>query len=351
MPSIGCFISHFILNTYVCCPWWILRSHPADSFINCAHNDVLKPNYHVKMKKILFTVLLFIIIQKGFSQEVDSVQLFFDAVEADLDYQQGKISLSNGIGSIDVPENFRFLNGKQSAYVLSEIWGNPIDTTTLGMLVPADKKITDSDSWAFIVTYEEMGYVEDGDADDIDYEELLDGMRTDMEAENESRKTEGYESITLIGWAADPFYDGDKKVLHWAKELKFGESEQNTLNYNVRILGRKGVLVLNAVSSMDQLQEVKTNIPSVMASFAYGDGNKYSDFDPEVDEIAAWTIGSLVAGKVLAKAGIFALVLKNIKLIGLGLLGLFTAGWKWFKRKSEPPVVRTIGGEDQDPKA
>jgi uncharacterized membrane-anchored protein len=303
------------------------------------------------MKKILFTIFLLVVIQKGYSQEVDSVQLFIDAVEANLEYQQGKINLANGIGSIDVPKTFRFLNGKQSAYILSDIWGNPVDTTTLGMLVPADKKITDPDSWAFIVTYEEMGYVEDDDADDIDYEELLDGMRTDMEAENESRKAEGYESIALIGWAADPFYDADKKVLHWAKELKFGDSEQNTLNYNVRILGRKGVLVLNAVSSMEQLPEVKTNIPSVMASFSYADGSRYSDFDPEVDEIAAWTIGSLVAGKVLAKAGIFALLLKNIKLIGLGLIALFTGGWKWFKRKTEPPVVRTIGGEDQATKS
>ena len=268
------------------------------------------------MKKILFPVFLLFAIQQGYSQEVDSVQLFLDNVEANLDYQQGKIELANGIGSIDVPKNFRFLNGKQSAYILSEIWGNPMDSTTLGMLIPAGKKITVADSWGFIVTYEEMGYVEDEDADDIDYTELLEGMRADMEAGNASRAAEGYEPITLIGWAADPFYDSDRKVLHWAKELKFGESEHNTLNYNVRILGRKGVLVLNAVGNMNQLEDVKTKIPSVMSSFAYADGNKYADFDPEVDEIAAWTIGSLVAGKVLAKAGIFALLLKNIKFLG-----------------------------------
>ena len=31
----------------------------------------------------------------------------------------------------------------------------------------------------------------------------------------------------------------EKKVLHWAKEIKFGETDGTTLNYNVRILGQK----------------------------------------------------------------------------------------------------------------
>jgi uncharacterized membrane-anchored protein len=299
------------------------------------------------MKKILFPLFCLLFVHALSAQEVDSTQLFFDNVEAGLNYQTGKITLANGVGSITVPSTFRYLDPKQSAYILHEVWGNPLDTTTLGMLVPAEHKITSPESWAFIITYDEMGYVKDDDADEIDYEELLEEMRSDTEAENESRKAEGYEAITLVGWAAQPFYDKDKKVLHWAKELKFGENEQSTLNYNVRILGRKGVAVLNAVGYMNQLPDVKKNIPSVMASFQFGEGKKYSDFDPEVDEIAAWTIGGLVAGKVLAKAGIFALLLKNIKLIALALVGLFGAGWKWFKRKTEPPTVKTIGGNDQ----
>jgi uncharacterized membrane-anchored protein len=300
------------------------------------------------MKKFSFVFVCLLLLKNAFAQEIDSVQLFYDQVEAGLNYQQGTIKLSNGIGTINVPKEFRYLDAKQSAFVLHEVWGNPLDTTTLGMLVPAHLKLTSQDSWAFIITYDEMGYVKDDDADEIDYEELLEEMRTDMVEANEHRKLEGYDPITLVGWASEPYYDTDKKVLHWAKELKFGEGETNTLNYNVRMLGRKGVLVLNAVGYMDQLQDVKNNIPSVTASFAFGDGNKYSDFDPEIDEVAAWTIGGLVAGKVLAKAGIFALVLKNIKLIGLALVGLFSAGWKFFKRKTETPVVKTLAGEDPE---
>jgi len=200
------------------------------------------------------------------------------------------------------------------------------------------------ESWAFIITYDEMGYVKDDDADDIDYVELLEELQAETKEENEQRTKEGYDAIAVVGWATTPYYDKDKKILHWAKEIKFGEAEDNTLNYNVRVLGRKGVLVLNAVASMSALEEVKGNIDPVLTAFTYSEGNQYDDFDPELDEVAAWTIGGLVAGKVLAKAGILALLLKNIKLIGLALAGFGGAIWKWFKRKTEPPVVREIGG-------
>ena len=98
-------------------------------------------------------------------------------------------------------------------------------------------------------------------------------------------------------------------------------SEDNTLNYDVRVLGRKGVLVLQAVSGISQLDSVKQNIDPLLHAVAFTDGNKYSDFDASTDEIAAWTIGSLVAGKVLAKAGFFAFILKFGKLFVIG--GIF----------------------------
>jgi uncharacterized membrane-anchored protein len=299
--------------------------------------------------KQLFTLLLcFSIVTTFAADETDSTQIFLDSLESTFKYQTGEIKFDDNIGTLNVPEGFRYLDAEQTRLVLHDLWGNPGGDGTMGMLVPANIPITSMESWAFIVTYEEMGYVKDDDADDIDYKELLEELQTETAEENEQRTKEGYEPISIIGWATTPFYDKDKKILHWAKEIKFGESEENTLNYNVRVLGRKGVLVLNAVASMSALEDVKANIDPVLTAFTYSEGNQYDDFNPEVDEVAAWTIGGLVAGKVLAKAGILALVLKNIKLIGLAFVGLGGAVWKWFRRKTEPPVVREIGGSSND---
>ena len=276
------------------------------------------------------------------SAQIDSAQLFIDSLEASFDYQQGQIELRNSIGTLDVPERFRYLNSEQSRFVLEQLWGNPEDSTVLGMIVPSKGGLLADDSWAFIITFEELGYVEDGDAGEIDYDELLDEMKADASAANAYRVGEGYDPIEIVGWASKPFYDEKKKVLHWAKEIKFGDSPFNTLNYNVRVLGRKGVLVLNAVSPMEELAAVQESITPVLSSFTYADGAKYSDFDPNVDEVAAWTIGGLVAGKVLAKAGFFALFLKYIKFIIVGVGAIATAIWKWYQRKTTLPDVRNL---------
>ncbi len=294
------------------------------------------------MKNFIALLLCFTISNASRANDKDSVTLFFDSLEASFKYQHGQIILDDGIGTLNVPQGFRYLDAAQADYIIHDLWGNPHGQGTLGMIVPADIGITDERSWAFIITYDEMGYVKDDDAEEIDYDELLKEIQSDAAAANAERMKEGYESIAIIGWAAQPYYDKQKKVLHWAKEIKFGETEGTTLNYNVCILGRKGVLVLNAVASMMELPDVQKNIEPVLASFNYADGNKYADFNPDIDDVAAWTIGGLVAGKVLAKAGIFALLLKNIKLIALAIGGLGTAAWRWYKKKTEVPAVRNI---------
>jgi uncharacterized membrane-anchored protein len=180
-----------------------------------------------------------------------------------------------------------------------------------------------------------MGYVEDEDADDMDYSELLEQMKKDEVAENEERQKLGYDPIHTVGWASTPFYDSKNKVLHWAYELKFGEAEENTLNYNIRVLGRNGVLVLNAVGNMSQLEEIKPHIEPVRMSAVYEDGHKYEQFDSKVDDVAAYTVGGLVAGKVLAKVGLFAVIAKFGKIILLGVLAAGGAVWKWLSGRKK----------------
>jgi uncharacterized membrane-anchored protein len=296
------------------------------------------------MKKVIMLLLCVSFGRAVAAIETDSVKLYFDSLEATFNYQHGEIKLEDGIGTLHVPAGFRYLDSQQAAYIIHDLWGNPHGEGTLGMIVPENIGITDERSWAFIITYEEMGYVKDDDAGDIDYDEMLKEMQSDAAAANAERMKEGYESISIVGWAAKPYYDSKKKVLHWAKEIKFGETDITTLNYNVRILGRKGVIVLNAVADMNELPAVQQNIEPVLASISYADGNKYADFNPDMDEVAAWTIGGLVAGKVLAKAGIVALLLKNIKLIALAIGGIATAIWRWTKKKTEAPVVRNLEG-------
>ena len=203
-------------------------------------------------------------------------------------------------------------------------------------------------SWMFIVTYKEDGFIKDDDAGDINYDDLLVDMKEDIVTENAERTKAGYESYALIGWASKPFYDNNLKVLHWAKEVKFGKSTSNTLNYDLRVLGRKGMFNISAVANMTELAEVKASIPSIVNSVQYEDSYKYSDFDSSTDNIAAWTIGGLVAGKVLAKVGFFAIFLKYIKFILIGIVAAFGAVKKFLFKNKDQETTRPVEEEKEE---
>ncbi|MBG8552755.1 DUF2167 domain-containing protein [Hymenobacter guriensis] len=268
------------------------------------------------------------------ADSLDREKAYVDSVHATLHYQTGHIVLPDNLGSLEVPKGFRFLDAEQSNYVLTKLWGNP-EGGSLGMLLPDDRGPLSDNNWAFDIEYDPSGYVEDDDAADIDYD-LLKEMQDDTEEANEEREKAGYGRVLLIGWAAKPYYDAKLNVLHWAKELRFSGTSETTLNYNVRVLGRKGVLNLNAIGSMTQLPEIRRTIPAIIKSVEFAKGQQYADFNPKLDEVAAYGIGGLVAGKVLAKAGALALFVKFWKVI----LALVAGGWT--------AIRRFFGGKTED---
>jgi uncharacterized membrane-anchored protein len=266
------------------------------------------------------------------------IKFFVDSINNSFQWQTGTIALGDGMATLNVPAGLRYLNPDQSNFVLTNLWGNPPQEKGLGMLFPDNCSPLDAECFAFDIKFDAMGYVKDGDADDIDYNELLTNMKKEAIEANPERVKAGYSPVEIVGWAAAPYYDKTKKVLHWAKEIKFGEvSESNTLNYDVRVLGRKGVLSINAISTVNQLEAVKARIPGLLEGVVFNDGHRYEQFDSKLDDVAAWSIGGLVAGKVLAKAGFFAIILKFIKPILLVVLGGGAAIWRFItgRRKEE----------------
>ena len=271
-----------------------------------------------------------------------------------LTYQSGTINIPN-LGSIKVPAGFKFLNAAQSDKVLYNLWGNPKsydpEIELVGMIFPEQYGPVGDSSWAFVVQYEKMGYVKDDDAAKIDYAEMKKQIQSGEEEENKTRVAAGSVGMHFVDWAETPYYDKDKKVLYWAKNFKVDGSEVNTLNYDIRVLGRKGIMSLQAVAGMDMLPEVDKYKGQVLSMVEFESGNKYSDFNSGTDKVAAWTIGGLVAGKILAKVGFFAIFLKYIKLILLAVGGGFAAIWRFItgkrKKKEEDSLAYVHNTTDQ----
>lgn len=250
-------------------------------------------------------------------------------------YKTGKVPLG-GVATLDLPPTLRFLDAAQTTFVVEQVWGNPPGGSFMGMVLPADKTPLDSDCMSAIISYEKSGYVSDKDAASIDYDALLKQMQAAEKEENAERTKQGFPPTHLVRWAKTPHYDATTKKLYWAKEINFGEPE-NMLNYCIRILGRQGVLEFNFVGTMDQLAQADRMSPEVMQAVQFDPGNRYADFNPSSDKVAAYGIAALVAGGVAAKAGLLKgliiAILAAKKFIIIGGVALFAFLGRLFMRR------------------
>lgn len=266
---------------------------------------------------------------------------------ASLQFQQGEIAIPEAKAHLHLEDGFRYLPKADARKVLEQLWGNPPDDHIIGLIVPNDAPLLSDKSWATLVTYVDEGHVSDEDAAKTDYNKLLADMKEGTQSENEERKKAGYDAIELIGWAAPPRYDAQGKKLYWAREFSIANNSGHTLNYDIRVLGRTGYLSLNAIARMNDLSAVQGGMQRILPMADFDAGQRYADFNPGTDKLAAYGLAALVAGGIAAKAGLFAkiglLLLAAKKFVVLAVVAIGAAIKKLFggKDKNKPgPTVQ-----------
>ncbi len=286
---------------------------------------------------------LVLIVLAGFSgnAEAKSFQDMFksnrgfegDALEflQSLDYRQGRIELANGV-VMDVPRNFYLLGESDARAVMEDAWGNPPDDNTMAMLFPIQVTPLSDNVWGIEVTFESTGLVSDDDADTADYDAVLKQMRADARDSNAWMKQNGYQTTSDIQWASEPFYDAQNKVVHWAQRIVWGD-KSDSLNYNVRFLGRYGVLNLNYIADMKALPVIRNSVSKVVQVASFQEGYRYEDYTGGwFDSAAGIGIAGLVAGKAASKVGFFAVALVLLKKFWFLLLAPVAFFGKLFRR-------------------
>lgn len=305
------------------------------------------------MKKLL-TMALCLMFWLPLAQAEDAAASKMDKETflASLHFKEGTISLPGNIATLQLPSTFRYLPPADASRLL-EVWGNPPDSSTLGMIVPTSPNVLSTGGWAVVVTYDKDGHIKDDDADKINYDSLLKDMQESIADSNAERKKQGYAGMSLQGWAERPSYDKASHKMYWAKQIRFDDSQQDTLNYNVRVLGREGVLVLNAVADAGQISQVKQDMQTVTGFTDFTQGNRYADFNDKTDKVAEYGLAALVAGGAAAKLGLFgklfALLLAFKKLLFVAVAAVGATVFKWFKRTpAETPASKVSLEKKED---
>lgn len=286
----------------------------------------------------------------------NSAEAQLRAFEQGLHKQTGDVVIAPAKATLHLGDRYYFLPADDAKKVLTQVWGNPADAVSdvLGLVLP--KGTTASDNvWGAVVTYDDTGYVSDKDASEQDYDQVLSDMRDAAKERNEERKKQGFSEVQIVGWAQPPSYDAQDHSLVWARQLKFeGSKGPDSLNYDVRLLGRRGVLSLNMVSDMAHLPEVRAAAADFGRAASFDRGETYADYDASTDKTAEYGLAGLVAAGVgvaaAKKLGLLAIILgfgkKFLVLIVAGGMAVMRWGRKLFGRKEAEADTEAAPADD-----
>ncbi len=217
-----------------------------------------------------------------------------------LDIVKGPAKVSLGsMAKIDVPAGYFFLNGKDYRAML-KAEGEPTSGGELGLLAPTN------DEFSVIFQFSDIGYVKDDDKDSLNADKLLASIKRGTAEANKQREQAGRAPIEVVGWEFPPKYDSASHNLEWA--VRASVEGRPLLNYNTRLLGRKGVMEVVLVVRPDQLNDTLPSFRSLLTGYSFQTGETYAEYRPG-DKVAKYGLGALVLGGAAvgaAKLGLFA---------------------------------------------
>lgn len=257
--------------------------------------------------------------------------------EKGLHKRSGDVTIPGADAVLHLGTKYYFLDAAEAKDVVVRLWGNPPDSANdvLGLVLPAGKTVLDN-SWGAVITWDDRGYVTDDDAATADYDKVLDDIRSGEADNNADRQKAGYPAMHLVGWAQPPSYDKGTHSLIWARDFKIDGNAADSLNYDVRVLGRKGVLSMNMLWDMPHLPEVRAAAADFGKVATFQGGSTYAEYNSATDKAAGYGLAGLVAAgvgvAVAKKIGILAVLLLFLKKGFILLLVPIAAGWRWIKR-------------------
>lgn len=216
------------------------------------------------------------------------------------------IAQLGGVAEIQVPVGHIFFDGNATRAML-EAAGEPVGGKEAGFLSPTNR------GWAVYFQYDDSGYVKDDDKDKLDADKLLASIKEGNDEGNKYRKKHGNPTLEIVGWDQKPAYDATTHNLTWA--IRATSEGEQIVNYNTRLLGRKGVMEVVLVCDPADLPKHLPEFNALLAGYKYSTGETYAEYKPG-DKIAKYGLGALVLGGAAvgaAKLGLFASLLVFLK--------------------------------------
>jgi uncharacterized membrane-anchored protein len=233
------------------------------------------------------------------------------------------------IAQVQVPAGYVFVDGKGLRALLKKA-GEPVSGNEMGLLRPTNH------AWTVIFEFRDIGYVKDDDKNNLDADKLLKAIKQGTAEANKERVKNGNAPLEVVGWEQPPKYDETTHNLEWC--IRGTSEDRAIVNFNTRLLGRKGVMEAVLIVDPEKLPETMPAFRDVLANYSFQTGQTYAEYHSG-DKVAKYGLAALVLGGAAvgaAKLGLFTWLLvflkKGFKLIVVAVVAIIASIKKLFAK-------------------
>lgn len=246
---------------------------------------------------------------KGLAQEPPEIEWVAGPATVDL----------GDAAEIELGDDYVFLDGEDTRELMEYV--GQADPLAVGVVAPK----AESQDWSIIFSYDPIGYVKEDEKESLDSQAILQSIKEATEEGNKIRIERGFPALNVIGWYEEPHYDADSHNLVWVLLAEEADTQIQIVNYNIRLLGRHGVMQVILVSDPATLATTRAYLDDIIAHFSWKQGKSYAEW---------------VAGDKVAEIGLTALIVGGAAAAATGLLGQI---WR-FLVAGVAAIVAAIGG-------
>lgn len=200
--------------------------------------------------------------------------------------QSGAISLQSGDVALNVPDGYRFYSADEARTYLQRANAPAPGGSVLGMIARAGDDVRAPGTWATIVSYDAIGYVQP---------ETAAGL-SDASFETSVRDARASQGRLFEGFAATPAFDATAPHIVWAERVLAPGSQGKDLRYEQKALGRYGVAGLTSIGSLDQMPEIEAAAAALRGMLSFPPGRTHAEFQAAGDAVSTYSVPGLVTG-------------------------------------------------------
>ncbi|MFT3728851.1 MAG: DUF2167 domain-containing protein [Terricaulis sp.] len=199
----------------------------------------------------------------------------------------GQITMQNGQLTLNVPHGWKFYSSEEAYAFLQRTNSAAPSGSVLVLLARDGVNPRETNSWATVVSYDEIGYVQPESASGL----------TDANFEQSVRDARRTQSRPFEGFAVQPAFDAATPTVAWAeRQAAPGTGGAADLRMEKRFMGRKGVATLTTIGTADQQDAMQKANDELTPALTFAQGYRQADFQPSTDQVSTYSVPGLVTG-------------------------------------------------------